>query len=344
MTDSAERYSRQVRLPEVGAEGQRRLSAGRVLLVGCGALGTVIADALVRAGVGFLRVVDRDFVELNNLQRQILFDEADAREGLPKAEAGARKLRAANSSVAVEPVVAHVEHGNVLGLAGDADVVVDGTDNFEVRYLLNDAAVKLGKPWIYGGCVGTHGQTLTIVPGRTPCLRCLFEETPAPGESETCETAGVLGPAVHIVASLQAVEALKLLLGREERISRELAYLDVWENTFRRFQVGADGPRPDCPCCGRKQFDWLDGRRGSQTTTLCGRNAVQVAPPTRGAIDLAALARALGPAARPTANRYLLRFEAEGRQFTVFPDGRAIIHGTDDADQARTLYARYVGH
>src|ERR671922_711532 len=219
---SLERYSRQMRFPGVGEDGQRRLLASHVTLCGCGALGTVLANALVRAGVGHLRLVDRDFIETNNLQRQVLFDEHDVAENLPKAEAAARKRAAINCAVHVEPVVTDIDRTNILDLVADADLILDGTDNFEVRYLINDAAVKLGKPWVYGGCIGSHGQTMTILPGETPCLRCVFEAAPAPGETRTRETAGVLGPIVNIVASLQAAEAFKILCGRLDRVNRDL--------------------------------------------------------------------------------------------------------------------------
>src|SRR6476469_270105 len=230
MDPSLERYSRQMRFYGIGEEGQRRLLDAHVTLCGCGALGTVRANALVRAGVGHLRLIDRDFIETNNLQRQVLFDEHDVAENLPKAEAAARKLAAINSSVYVEPVVADIDRTNILDLVQDADLILAGTDNFEVRYLVNDVAVKLGKPWVYGGSIGSHGQTMTILPGETPCLRCVFEAAPAPGEAGTCETAGVLGPVVKIIASFQAAEAFKILTGQLDRINRDLIYIDVWEN------------------------------------------------------------------------------------------------------------------
>src|SRR5215468_12723456 len=231
MSEIPERYSRQVRFGGIGEDGQRRLLASRVTLVGCGALGTVLANALVRSGVGHLRLIDRDFIETSNLQRQVLFDEHDVAENLPKAEAAARKLGAINSSVHVEPVVTDIDHTNIIDLVQDADLILDGTDNFEIRYLINDAAVKLNKPWVYGGCLGSHGQTMTILPGETPCLRCVFEAAPAPGEAGTCETAGVLSPIVNIVASFQATEAIKILTGHRDKVNRDLLYFDVWENT-----------------------------------------------------------------------------------------------------------------
>ncbi|MFL5329337.1 MAG: ThiF family adenylyltransferase [Gemmataceae bacterium] len=341
---NADRYSRQVRFAGIGSEGQERLAAGRTVLIGCGALGTVIANHLVRAGVGFVRIVDRDFIETHNLQRQILFDERDVADGLPKAEAAVRKLRAINSEVTIEPVVTDVDRTNVLDLVGDAHVVLDGSDNFEVRYLVNDAAVKLGKPWVYGGCIGSLGQTITILPGETPCLRCVFEEAPGPGESATCETAGVLGPAVAVIASLQATEALKLLAGRRDAINRALLYVDVWENTYRPIQIQSIREKVDCPCCKRHQFDWLDGKFGATTTRLCGRNAVQISHRTTSPLRFEELSKQLVTSGAVTFNKFLLKFDVGDFRLTVFPDGRAIVQGTDDPDKARALYAQYIGH
>jgi adenylyltransferase/sulfurtransferase len=342
--ESLERYSRQMRFAGVGEAGQRRLLGSHVTLCGCGALGTVLANALVRGGVGHLRLVDRDFIETNNLQRQVLFDEHDVAENLPKAEAAARKLSAINSSVHVEPVVTDVDRTNILELVEDADLILDGTDNFEIRYLINDVAMKLGKPWVYGGCIGSHGQTMTILPGETPCLRCVFEAAPGPGEAGTCETAGVLSPIVNIVASYQATEAFKILTGRREQINRELLYIDVWDNVQRRIKIAPLLGKVDCPCCRRRRFEWLEGEQGSHTTSLCGRNAVQVAQRTSARLDFETLARHLETLGEVNYNRFLLKFDADGYQFTVFPDGRAIIKGTSDVEKARTLYAKYIGH
>src|SRR5881392_4093965 len=252
---SLDRYSRQMRFPGLGEEGQRRLLAARVTLCGCGALGTVLANALVRAGVGHLRLIDRDFIETHNLQRQVLFDEHDVAENLPKAEAAARKLAAINSSVYVEPVVTDIDRTNIVGLCEDADVILDGTDNFEIRYLINDVAVKLGKPWVYGGSIGSHGQTMTILPGQTPCLRCVFEAAPAPGEAATCETAGVLASVVNVIASFQATEALKILTGQLQQINRDLIYVDVWDNIQRRIKIAPLLGKVDCPCCKHRRFE-----------------------------------------------------------------------------------------
>jgi adenylyltransferase/sulfurtransferase len=341
---SLERYSRQMRFYGIGEEGQRRLAESHVTLCGCGALGTVLANALVRAGVGHLLLIDRDFIETSNLQRQVLFDEHDVAENLPKAEAAARKLGAINSSVHVEPVVTDIDRTNILDLVKDADLVLDGTDNFEIRYLINDAAVRLGKPWVYGGCIGSHGQTMTILPGETPCLRCVFEAAPAPGEAGTCETAGVLAPIVNIVASFQAAEAFKILAGKRDRVNRDLIYIDVWENTQKRIKIAPLLGKVDCPCCQRRRFEWLEGDHGAHTTSLCGRNAVQVAHRSATTLNFEDLARHLGALGEVSYNRFLLRFTADGYEFTVFPDGRAIIKGTSDVDKARTLYAKYIGH
>ncbi len=340
------RYARQMIHPAIGEEGQRALAAARVLLIGCGALGTHIADALVRAGVGFLRVVDRDFVELHNLQRQVLFDEGDSERGLPKALAAAGRLRRINSAVAIEPVVDDVNAGNIAALIGDIDLIIDGTDNFETRYLLNDAAVRAGKPWVYGGVLATYGMTMTIVPGDTPCLRCVFPDPPPPGSAPTCDTAGVLGPAVATIAAIEASEALKLLVGARDAINRALLAVDIWRLSFDRLEV----PRkPTCPACGDgpRAYPFLDFAATSRTTTLCGRNAVQIAvtasPPP--ALALPELAERLRPAGAVRFNEHLLRFRpTDGAQeLVIFPNSRAIVHGTDDPALARSLYARYIG-
>ena len=346
---SLDRYSRQMRVPGIGKAGQERIMASRVTLCGVGALGTVLANTLVRAGVGFVRVVDRDFVEPSNLQRQVLFDEADVTSNMPKAEAAAVKLRQINSTVTVEPVVANIDRTNIEDLSKDADLLLDGSDNFELRYLINDVAIKHNKPWVYGGAVGCEGMSMTIVPGETPCLRCVFERGPAPGDVGTCETAGVLAPIVSIVASFQAAEALKILAGKTDAINRDLFAINLWDNTNRRVKVAKlAGRKGQCPCCAKRVFEWLDGAHGTQTTSLCGRNAVQVTPRGGTKLDFADLKRQLEPSGTVTANRFLLKFNVidsgDGYEFTIFPDGRAIIKGTDDTDRARVLYAKYVGH
>jgi adenylyltransferase/sulfurtransferase len=342
-SEPLDRYSRQIRFPQLGEAGQRALMKSRVTICGCGALGTVLANHLARAGVGFLRIVDRDFIETHNLQRQILFDEDDVAQNLPKAEAAARKLRAINSAITVEPVVTDIDHTNILDLVGDADLILDGTDNFETRYLINDAAIKLGKPWIFGGVIGSEGQTMTIIPGKTPCIRCLIETAPPPGMTPTCETAGVLGPAVAVIASFEAVEAIKVLSGAHDALNRDLIMVDLWEWSFRQLKIANLLGKVDCPCCQRRQFEWLEGTMGSHTTTLCGRNAVQVAVRRADRLDFAELAARLSGLGDIRHNTYMLRFNTGEHEFTVFPDGRAIIKGTNDIARARTLYAQYVG-
>src|SRR5438094_9147293 len=303
MDSALERYSRQMRFGGIGEAGQRKLLDSHVTLCGCGALGTVLANVLVRAGVGHLRLVDRDFIETHNLQRQVLFDEHDVAENLPKAEAAARKLGAINSAVHVEPVVTDIDRTNIAELVHDADLILDGTDNFEIRYLINDAAVKLNKPWVYGGCIGSHGQTMTILPGQTPCLRCVFQAAPAPGQTGACQTAAVLSPTANIVASYQATEAFKILTGRREQINRDLIYVDVWENVQRRIKIAPLLGKVDCPCCQRRRFEWLEGEQGSHTTSLCGRNAVQVAHRTATRLSFEDLARHLETLGAVTYNR-----------------------------------------
>lgn len=349
LDENASRYSRQILFEKVGREGQQKLLGASAVLFGCGALGTVIASTLVRAGLGFLRICDRDFIERDNLQRQVLFDESDIAANLPKAQAAARKLRCINSSITVEPHVVDVNPDNIAELAGDAELLLDGTDNFETRFLINDLAVKTNRPWIYGAVIGSTGLCMTIVPGRTPCLRCIFEEAPPPEMSPTCDTAGVLGSAVNVVASLQAVEAMKILMGRLDEINPNLVQLDVWTGRFMSLDVRSARGSGTCPCCARGQFDFLNGRRTSAGTTLCGRDAVQIAAPPRDAassrVDFAALAARLASVATAPIryNDYLLRIQIAPYEMTLFPDARAIIKGTSDPARARSLYARYFG-
>jgi adenylyltransferase/sulfurtransferase len=338
----ASRYARQMRFPGIGAQGQRKLLASRALVVGCGALGSVIANTLARAGVGKLRIVDRDFLELNNLQRQVLYDEADVAAGLPKAIAAANRLAKINSEIEIEPIVADVDHTNVERLLEGVECLVDGTDNFETRFLLNDAAVKLTVPWVYGGCLAAEGQTLTILPGQTPCLRCLMPDPPPPGTTPTCDSAGILGTIIGVIASIEANEALKILSGHADVISRTWTVLDLWENTLRQIKLDA-ARTPDCPCCGRREFPWLTGERGGHTAVLCGRNAVQLSFPGRDAVSLDQLAEKLSAVGQVTQNKYLVRAAIGEYQVTVFPDGRAVIGGTEDIAQARSVYAKYVG-
>lgn len=343
LPDPLARYARQVRFPPLGQQGQHRLGQSRALLCGCGALGSAIANTLVRAGVGTLRIVDRDFVELNNLQRQSLFDEADAEAGLPKSIAAAKKLRRVNSTVTLEPIVADIEPENIERFCQGVDLILDGTDNFETRFLVNDAAVKHGLPWVYGGCVGAEGQAMTILPGETPCLRCLMPECPAPGSTPTCDVAGILGPIVGLIASIEAVEAIKILSGSREAVSRNLTVVDLWQNRVRQIDVRGLREQVDCPTCKRREFSWLSGSSASGTAVLCGRNAVQLSHPG-ASISLDDLAEKLVGVGQLMRNQFLLRLRVEGYELTIFPNARAIISGTDDVATARAIYAKYVGN
>lgn len=336
-----ERYSRQILFAEIGREGQQKLLDSRVLIVGCGALGASHAEMLSRAGVGHLRIVDRDFVEFTNLQRQTLFKESDAIERLPKAIAAKKRIAEINSDVEVDAMVADVNRSNVEQLIDNSDLVLDGTDNFQIRYLLNDACVKQERIWIYGAAVSSYGTTMTIIPGETPCLRCIFEEMPDAGSSPTCDTAGVIMPIIATVSAVQVAEAIKILVGDREALHGCLMQFDVWENDWRKIKLS--GPSPDCPACGQDRFDFLDAEAEEFSAVLCGRNAVQIAPPNATAIDLPAFAERIGHLQDAKQNEYLVRFTVDGNEVTVFRDGRAIVKGTDDVSVARSLYARYVG-
>jgi adenylyltransferase/sulfurtransferase len=331
-----------MRFAPLGRVGQERLLASRALVVGCGALGAVIANTLARAGVGKLRIVDRDFLELNNLQRQVLYDEDDVAAGIPKAVAAKNRLARINSQIEIEAHVSDVDHTNIEQLLAGVDCLVDGTDNFETRFLLNDAATKLGIPWVYGGCLGAEGQTLTILPGETPCLRCLMPDPPPPGSTPTCDSAGILATIIGVVASLEANEALKILSGHPEATSRTWTVIDLWDNTLRQIKLG-NAKSADCPCCGRREFPWLAGERGSHSAILCGRNAVQLSFPGREAVSLDALADKLAAVGQVTRNKYLVRAQIGPHLVTVFPDGRAVIGGTEDIAEARSVYAKFIG-
>ncbi|UYV11271.1 MAG: ThiF family adenylyltransferase [Phycisphaera sp.] len=345
-----DRYHRQKLLPEIGDAGQVRLAGCSVLIVGCGALGCAQADLLVRAGVGHIRIVDRDVVEPTNLQRQTLYAEADV--GNAKAIAAAARLRAINSTITIEPVTADVTSENAERLAEECDAILDGTDNFETRFLLNDVSVKLGVPYVYGGVIASRGMAATFVPGNgdhsTPCLRCVLPEPPPSGSVPTCDTAGVLGPSVAIVAAQQAADAMKVLLGRLDLLSGTMLDFDLFKSTRRRLRlVDLAGDRSACRCCGRGLFDYLDGSSGSEAVALCGRGAVQVTPSNQAVVALGGLAERL--AAHGPCKRVGPLLKAETSQgnkrygLTIFPDGRAIISGTEDPAEARSIYARLIG-
>ena len=332
------RYSRQRRFAPLGEEGQERIGSAKVAVVGCGALGTVEAEILVRAGAGQTRLIDRDFVEWSNLQRQFLFAESDAAEGLPKAVAAARRLACVNSEVSVEPVVADLTPANIEEMLEGVDLILDGTDNFEARFLMNDYAVSAGIPWIYAAAVGSYGLKLAIVPGRTACLRCVYPEPPA-GSQPTCETEGVLAPITAAIASLACGDALKILARGSHAVASRLTTIDVWSGEIR--QTAAPERDPDCPCCTRREFVHLTGRRRAPIS-LCGQNAVQIHERFRP-VDLPELARRLAPVASVRSNDFAIRATIDPYELTVFPDGRAIIKGTTDPAIARSIYARYVG-
>ena len=333
-----ERYSRQVLFPGIGREGQSRLAAARVALVGCGATGSALASLLARAGVGTLRIIDRDYVEPSNLQRQSLFDEADAAEALPKAIAAARRISAFNSQIVIEPQVSDLVPANIEALLEGTELVLDGTDNFETRYLINDFAVKAALPWIYTAAVGSYGTTMNVLPGKTACLACLFPDPPR-GAFETCETAGILNSAVNLAASIAATEAIKLLVRADAQVRRTLLSFDVWRN--QRAEVNAASPRPGCRACGERDFVHLAGE-GRPHITLCGRNSVQIHERHRP-VDFLEVSARLQPHGPVRHNDFVLKFWPQPYEMTLFPDGRAIIKGTTDTAVARSLYARYVG-
>ncbi len=338
-----ERYSRQILFSGIGSDGQARIAASRAVIIGCGALGAIEAETLARAGVGRLTLVDRDFVEESNLQRQIMFEESDARNRLPKAIAAARRISRVNSSIEVEPVVEDVNFDNIEEIIRGADVVLDGTDNFETRFLINDACVRARVPWIYGAAVGSYGLTMTITPDEGPCLRCVLESLPEPGSGETCDTAGVIMPIISIIASIQSVEALKLMAAQKDKLHRSLVRVDVWDFSISRIDLSGIVDRSACVACGRREFEFLIGSARQVTTTLCGRNSVQIARSGRTKIDFTDLARRLKPLGKVEFNDFLLRFRVEDYDITVFRDARSIIRGTTDQAIARGLYARYIG-
>jgi molybdopterin/thiamine biosynthesis adenylyltransferase len=340
---SENRYSRQILFEGIGEEGQARLAQSKVVIIGCGALGAVQAETLARAGVGQLVLVDRDFVEESNLQRQIMFDESDALNRLPKAVAAAARIARVNSDIQVEPLVTDVNFENIEEIIAGASLVMDGTDNFETRFLINDACVKSKTPWVYGAAVGSYGLTMTIVPGSSPCLRCVLEAMPEPGSGATCDTVGVIMPIVITIASIQAAEALKLLTGQTDKLHRSLIRIDLWDFQFNRLDLSRFDAGDECPACSFGKFEFLRGAGRQVTTTLCGRNAVQIARSGRGAVDFAALAERLKSAGEVAFNDFLLRFRVDGYDITVFRDARSIIRGTADPAVARGLYARYIG-
>lgn len=365
MAHDLARYHRQMLLPGFGEAGQRRLLESTALIMGCGALGSVAADMLARAGVGHLKIVDRDFIEITNLQRQVLFDEQDVRDAIPKAEAAKRKIARSNSQVEVTAIVDDLNHGNIERYAEGADILVDGLDNFETRYLANDLSVKKGIPYAYGGAVSTVGMAYAFLPHSpnedawwetapegnraTPCFRCIFEEPPPPGENLTCDTAGVIGPVVGIIANFQVAEVLKILTRNLQAVSPTMLSIDLWANRFTQLKVGRAWADGDCRCCKHHDFEYLDGKAGSSATSLCGRNAVQLRHrQSAGGIDLDEIAGRLERHGTVKSNEFMVRAEVaengKNYEITLFADGRAIVKGTGEAGVARSVYSKYVGN
>jgi molybdopterin-synthase adenylyltransferase len=336
---SLDRFSRQIRFVPFGAAGQERFASAAIVIVGCGALGTVQASLLARAGAGSIRLIDRDYVEESNLQRQVLYTEADAGEALPKAEAARRHLLEANSAARIEASIADLTPENAEDLLAGATVILDGTDNFETRLLINDYSVREGVPWVYGAAVGSYGIAMAILPGRSACFRCVYPEPPS-GAQPTCETAGVLGPVTSLIGSIQAMEAMKIAAGYADAVRLKIFTADLWGGPIRETNMPA--PDPECPCCARREFTWLEGRRRAPVS-LCGRNAVQIHDRTRP-VNLAELAARLEGLGAVRSNEFALRLDTAEHQITVFPDGRAIVKGTTDIGVARSLYSRYVGN
>lgn len=336
---SLDKYSRQILFAPIGRDGQQELRLASVVIVGCGALGSAQANALVRAGVGRLRIIDRDYVEESNLQRQSLFEESDAAQKLPKAVAAERHLRRLNADVEIEGVIADVDSGSVESQVSGFQLILDGTDNFETRYLINDVAVKLGIPWIYGAVVGSYAATLTVLPERTACLACVFPDRPQ-GLQETCDTAGVISPAVAWAAAVQVAEAVKIITGHLDELHGRLLAFDIWKNTLQQLTARLN---PACRVCQRRQFDYLTGAGLSRSTVLCGRDSVQIRQPESRPLDLAALRARLEPLGPVRVNDFLVQCRLEPYELTVFADGRTIVKGTGDPAVARRIYAQYIG-
>ena len=343
MEQSLERYSRQILFQHMGEEHQRVLMNSTAVVIGCGALGTVSSSYLTRAGIGQIRIIDRDFIEESNLQRQILFDENDISENLPKAIAAQRKLQKINTKIKIEGIVSDINYSNIDELTKDVDIIIDGTDNFETRFLINDYCVKNSVPWIYGACIGSRGVVMNVIPSETPCLRCIFETMPQIGSFPTCDTAGVIGPIAGIIASIQVTEAIKILTKDYVSVNKKLLEIDVWDTKFKLIDISELKEVNNCPTCKIHNYKFLEAEDGIMTTFLCGKSAVQVMSRNAGNIDLEQLEHRLGPITDVSRNAFMLKFKIKNHEFTVFPDGRAIITGTADSSTARNLYSKYLG-
>jgi len=338
-----ERYSRQILFQHIGVERQKELAGSYAVVIGCGALGSVSSSYLARAGIGHLRIIDRDFIEESNLQRQILFDENDIEHNLPKAIAAQKKLQGINSRINIEGIVADLNYANVEDLTRGADIILDGTDNFETRFLINDICVKNNIPWIYGACIESKGLTMNIIPLQTPCLRCVFENLPQAGTFPTCDTAGVIGPIASVIASIQVTEAIKILTKNFKSVNKSLLEIDVWDTKFKQLDVEELSRLNNCPTCKSHNYEFLDAKDGVMITLLCGKNAVQVMYRNAGKVNLEQLAQRLSLTVDVSYNDFMLKFTDKDFEFTVFPDGRAIITGTNDASMAKSLYSKYLG-
>ncbi|HPS59098.1 MAG TPA: ThiF family adenylyltransferase [Spirochaetota bacterium] len=336
-----DRYYKQTLLPQIGADGQEKLRNSSVVIAGCGALGTSLANIMVRSGVGNVKIIDRDYIEYDNLPRQLLFDEEDIGRGLPKAVAAADKLRKINSAVTIEPIVADINPSNIEGLFHGTDLVLDGTDNFETRFLMNEACDKLKIPWVYAGVVSTYGMIYTTIPGKTPCLNCFINQMPAPGSFATCATTGVLNTAVNMVTSIEATEGLKVLVGADNSLSEKLTYVDVWHGIYKSFTI-KKGDEP-CHVCDNHRYEYLKADREMQVISLCGQNSVQVTPVGVNRIDYAELASKLKPSGEVNYNTHMMKFISQLYEFTIFPDGRTIIKGVSEEISAKALYTKYIG-
>lgn len=335
-----ERYSRQIIASVIGEEGQSKLLKSSVLLIGCGGLGSTTATILVRAGIGKIRIVDRDFVEISNLQRQILFDEDDISFNIPKAVLAEKKLAKVNRDVKIEGIVADFNPSNADSFAEGIDLIIDGLDNMEGRFLINDLSVKKGIPWIYGTCLSTYGMTFNIIPEKTPCLRCIYENFES--RSLTCETVGIISPIAVLIASIQSAEAMKILMGKENEVRNDLLFIDLWKNEFERIPI-SHLKKKDCPACGKKKFEFLDGKNISSTVSICGSESIQVNPPTKTSLDLEKILESLKNYGTVFFNEYLVRLLYQNYEITIFKDGRAIIKGTSDPSIAKSLYSKFVG-
>lgn len=334
-----ERYAKQILFDRIGKKGQEKLSRAKVVIIGCGALGTVIANNLTRSGVGYIRIVDRDYIELSNLQRQILFDEEDIDRNLPKVIAAEYKLKKINSSIVIESIIKDVNSTNILSICSGMDLILDATDNLNIRYLINDASIKLGIPWIYGAVIGSTGMTHTILPGETPCLRCIMPDIPPSGAADTCDLVGVLNSVVNIIASFQSTEATKLLTGNKDDLVKELRFIDIWNNDFEVIEVKK---KTDCPVCGENEFEFLN-RESKDAVFLCGKDSVQVNPMNKEISTENIIARLETTGIKTKRNDFFIKFEVEDIQFTLFYDGRAILKNISDTTRAKILYGRYVG-